>query len=97
MTKDDLTNTVASRLGETTTRAAIIVETILEGVVAAIQRGEEVELRGFGSFRFRHRAARKGRNPRTGVSVDVPPRRVVYFRMGRELRAALVKATDDSV
>jgi integration host factor subunit beta len=54
-----------------------------------LQTGHEVEIRGFGSFRFRNRAPRKGRNPKTGEKVDVPPKRIPYFKMGKELKALL--------
>ena len=66
--------------------AEVIVETVLGGIVDALQRGEKVEFRGFGSFRFRRRLPRKGRNPKTGDQVDVPPRRVAYFKPGKELK-----------
>jgi integration host factor subunit beta len=49
-----------------------------------------VELRGFGSFRLRDRKARQGRNPRSGQSIHVPPKRVVYFKLGKELRSRLI-------
>ncbi len=58
-------------------------------VVTALQNGQEVEIRGFGSFRFRNRAPRKGRNPKTGEKVDVPPKKIPYFKMGKELKALL--------
>ena len=66
--------------------AEVIVETVLGGIVDALQRGEKVELRGFGSFRFRCRLPRKGRNPKTGDRVDVPSKRVPYFKPGKELK-----------
>ena len=59
---------------------------MLGGIVDALQRGEKVELRGFGSFRFRRRLPRKGRNPKTGDRVDVPSKRVPYFKPGKELK-----------
>ena len=49
-----------------------------------------MELRGFGSFRLRDRRARQGRNPRSGESIQVPPKRVVYFKLGKELRSKLI-------
>jgi len=58
--------------------------------VEALHRGEGVELRGFGSFRLRDRQARVGRNPRSGQSIQVPPKRVVYFKLGKELRSKLI-------
>ena len=66
--------------------AEVIVETVLGGIVDALQRGEKVELHDFGSFRFRRRLLRKGRNPKTGDRVDVPSKRVPYFKPGKELK-----------
>jgi integration host factor subunit beta len=89
MTKADLINIVAKRLDITQVQSGIIVEAALRSVVNALQKGEEVEIRGFGSFRFRNRAPRKGRNPKTGEKVDVPPKKIPYFKMGKELKALL--------
>jgi integration host factor subunit beta len=89
MTKADLINIVAKRLDITQVQSGIIVEAALRSVVHALQTGQEVEIRGFGSFRFRNRAPRKGRNPKTGEKVDVPPKKIPYFKMGKELKALL--------
>jgi integration host factor subunit beta len=89
MTKADLIAIVSDRLKITQVQASIIVEAALKSIVTALQKGEEVEIRGFGSFRFRNRAPRKGRNPKTGEKVDVPPKRIPYFKMGKELKALL--------
>src|SRR6187401_2999793 len=89
MTKADLINIVAKRLDITQVQSGIIVEAALRSIVNALQSGHEVEIRGFGSFRFRNRAPRKGRNPKTGEKVDVPPKKIPYFKMGKELKALL--------
>jgi integration host factor subunit beta len=89
MTKADLISIVADRLKITQVQSSIIVEAALKSIVSALQRGEEVEIRGFGSFRFRNRAPRKGRNPKTGEKVDVPPKKIPYFKMGKELKSLL--------
>ena len=89
LTKADIVSGVAKRLDFTQVQAAIVVDSFLKGVVAALKKGEEVEIRGLGSFRFRSRAPRKGRNPKTGERVEVPAKRVPYFRMGKELKAIL--------
>ncbi len=89
MTKADLVAIVADRLKITQVQASIIVESVLRSVITALQSGHEVEIRGFGSFRFRNRAPRKGRNPKTGEKVDVPSKRIPYFKMGKELKALL--------
>ena len=89
MTKADLIGVVAKRLDITQVQAGIIVEAALRSIVSALQSGQEVEIRGFGCFRFRNRAPRKGRNPKTGEKVDVPPKKIPYFKMGKELKALL--------
>lgn len=89
MTKADLINIVARRLEITQVQAGIIVEAALGSIINALRHGQEVEIRGFGSFRFRNRAPRKGRNPKTGEKVDVPPKKIPYFKMGKELKALL--------
>ena len=62
-----------------------IVDVIFGEIAAGLARGNRVEIRGFGSFQVRRRAPRRGRNPRTGVSVDVPEKYALRFRMGKEL------------
>src|SRR4026209_1754248 len=89
MTKADLINIVAKTLDITQAQSGLIVEAALRSIVNALQGGNEVEIRGFGSFRFRNRAPRKGRNPKTGEKVDVPPKQIPYFKMGKELKALL--------
>ena len=95
MTKADLISIVADRLKITQVQASIIVEAALKSIVTALQTGQEVEIRGFGSFRFRNRAPRKGRNPKTGEKVDVPSKRIPYFKMGKELKALLNGAASE--
>lgn len=57
----------------------------------ALLKGEEIELRGFGSFRFRKRSSRSGRNPRTGEPVKVPPKKVLYFKPSKLLKELINK------
>jgi integration host factor subunit beta len=64
----------------------LIVATVFEEVAGALARGERVELRGFGAFSVKTRDARIGRNPRTGEAVDVPRKRVPFFKTGKDLR-----------
>ena len=66
-----------------------IVSTIFEEISAALARGDRVELRGFGAFSIKQRAARIGRNPRTGEAVQVATKRLPYFKTGKELRERL--------
>jgi integration host factor subunit beta len=76
-----------SRVSDLTKKhSELIVETVFRSIIEALQRGEKIELRGFGSFRLRQREPRKGRNPKTGDKVDVPPKKVPYFKPGKELK-----------
>ena len=64
----------------------VTVESLLSEAHDALGKGDKVELRGFGSFRIRHRNSRKGRNPKTGDAVSVPEKRVPFFKVGKRLR-----------
>ena len=86
LTKAALIEEVAHVAGLSKKRAKIVVDTVFGGIVETLRQGKKVELRGFGSFRFRQRGPRRGRNPKTGSRVDVPPRSVPYFKPGKELR-----------
>src|SRR5207237_10756473 len=66
-----------------------IVNAILDEIVAALARGDRVELRGFGAFSVKHRPARAGRNPRTGAHVPVDQKSVPFFKTGKEMRERL--------
>ncbi len=86
MTKADLTDRVAALRDISRRDSETVVETLLESIVSALQAGDKVEVRGFGSFRTRQRNSRTGRNPKTGVSVEVPAKRVSFFKPSKELR-----------
>lgn len=86
MTKADLVEAVARNADLSKKQSETIVDIMLNKLTDALQRSEGVELRGFGSFRIRQRGSRQGRNPKTGRSVQVPAKRVVYFKMGKELK-----------
>ena len=66
-----------------------IVNAILGEIIAALSRGDRVELRGFGAFSVKHRPARSGRNPRTGAHVPVNEKTVPFFKTGKEMRERL--------
>ena len=86
MTKAELVEEVA-RVSELTKKhSEIIVNTVFDSIITALQKDEKIELRGFGSFRIRQRRSRQGRNPKTGDKVDVPAKRIPYFKPGKELK-----------
>ena len=86
MTKAELVEEV-TQLGDLTRRdGEVIVDTIFDAVIGALKAGDKIEIRGFGSFRIRQRKPRIGRNPKTGAKVEVPAKRVPYFKPSKELR-----------
>ncbi len=90
ITKADLVDLVAENVGIPGKTADEIVQVVFDGIIAALHRDEKVELRGFGSFRTRHREERTGRNPKTGDPVVVPAKRVPFFKPGKHLRDELL-------
>ena len=95
MTKADLIEEV-SRLADVTRRdSEIIVETIFDSIVHSLRTGDKIEVRGFGSFRTRKRNPRVGRNPKTGDRVEVPAKKIPFFKPSKELRD-LVNSTATS-
>ncbi len=91
ITKADLVENVALQADLPRKQADEAVQVILESIIEALQQGDKVELRGLGSFRIRERGSRIGRNPKTGARVDVPPKRIPYFKPGKFLREELLK------
>lgn len=89
MTKADIVKILADEVGLTRREAAATLGVVLDGIVDALNNGDKVELRGFGSFRTRSRQPRQGRNPRTGAKVAVPAKKVPYFKPGKQLRELL--------
>ena len=86
MTKADLVEEVIRVAALSKKDAETVVNTVFDQVVEALRRDDKIELRGFGSFRVRRRRSRQGRNPKTGDKVDVPSKRIPYFKPGKELR-----------
>ena len=89
MTKAELVDEVARNTQLTKKHAEMIVNTVFESIVDSLKDGEKIELRGFGSFRIRRRNSRIGRNPKTGARVKVPPKRIPYFKPGKQLKELL--------
>ena len=96
MTKADLVERVAREADMTKKDAEQLVEIIFDSITETLNKGEKIELRGFGSFRVRERNSRKGRNPKTGDSVAIPAKRVAYFKPGKELKE-LINQNDQPV
>lgn len=86
MTKAELVEDVARAAELTKKDAERLVEIVFESIIDTLNQGEKIELRGFGSFRVRERGARRGRNPKTGDPVNIPAKRVPYFKPGKELK-----------
>lgn len=89
MTKAELIEELSESAAITRKHSEVIVEAVFSSISSALQRGEKIELRGFGSFRLRQRESRTGRNPKTGAGVVVPAKRVPSFKPGKALREML--------
>mgnify|MGYP001453121410 CR=1 FL=1 len=89
MNKNDLVDAVAERTGLAKSDAARAVEAVLGTVTETLQKGDPVALSGFGTFVAKARAARTGRNPRTGEAIAIPASRVPAFKAGKALKDAL--------
>ncbi len=86
MTKAELIEDVSRAVEMSRKDSEIIVETIFDAIVKSLKAGDKIEIRGFGSFRTRQRKPRIGRNPKTGTRVDVPAKKIPYFKPSKELK-----------
>ena len=86
MTKADLVEEVSRALAASRKDAEQVVENVFEAIVNALRSDDKIEIRGFGSFRTRRRRGRTGRNPKTGAKVQVPAKRIPYFKPSKELK-----------
>lgn len=86
MTKADLVEQIASRVALSKKDSETVVNTVFQCIIDALSYGDKVELRGFGSFRTRDRDSRIGRNPKTGDRVEVPQKKVPFFKPGKNLK-----------
>ncbi len=91
MIKADLIKKLSKDMNITKQEAEKGVNIFFDTIKEAIKNGEEIELRGFGSFRIRNRSSRSGRNPRTGKPVKVPAKKVIYFKPSKILRQMINK------
>jgi len=87
MTKSELIESVSEVITDITKKdTKIVVDVIFNSMVDALNRGEKIEIRGFGSFRVKNREARHGRNPKTGEIVNIPQKKTIFFKVGEELK-----------
>ena len=86
MTKADLVEEVTRVTDLPRKESEAVVETIFDSIISALQADDKIEIRGFGSFRTRERRGRTGRNPKTGAKVEVPPKKIPYFKPSKELK-----------
>jgi integration host factor subunit beta len=97
MTKADLIEEVSRVVEMTRKESEVIVEAIFDSVVRSLRDGDKIEIRGFGSFRTRERRPRVGRNPKTGARVEVPAKRIPYFKPSKELKDLVNQPSAESV
>ena len=95
MTKAELVDEVARVVGLTKKQAETIVNIVFDSIVESLRAGQKIELRGFGSFRLRSRKSRTGRNPKTGEKVEVPSKKIPYFKPGKELKELINHSLGD--
>ncbi|NOX97045.1 MAG: integration host factor subunit beta [Nitrospirae bacterium] len=86
MTRRDLAAKIAEKKGLRQNDVKVVVDEVLKEISQSLARGEKVELRDFGVFKVKERKSRLGRNPKTGETVPVPARKVVHFKVGKELK-----------
>jgi DNA-binding protein HU-beta len=89
MNKKEIIARMAKDSGITALQAAKAFASMMDGIRVSLKKGERVTFSGFGSFEVKERKARKGRNPKTGVEVAIPPRKRVKFNLSNGLKAAL--------
>ena len=97
MTKADLVEEVVKVSNLSKRHAEIVVNTLFRSIIEALQKDDKIELRGFGSFRVRRRRSRQGRNPKTGDRVEVPSKRIPYFKPGKDLKDVINGAEEGGV
>jgi DNA-binding protein HU-beta len=91
MNKSELIDKIANDAGITKAAAQRAIESIIEGIGGTLRKGERTTLVGFGTFTVSKRKARTGRNPQTGATIEIPAKKSVRFRAGKELEDLLNK------
>jgi integration host factor subunit beta len=97
MTKAELIEEVSRVVEMTRKDSEVIVEAIFDSIVRSLRGGDKIEIRGFGSFRTRQRQPRVGRNPKTGTRVEVPSKRIPYFKPSKELKDLVNNSSGEPV
>ena len=96
MTKSELIETIAAHQSQLSSKdVELAIKTILEHMSQALATGDRIEIRGFGSFSLHYRAPRKGRNPKTGESVQLDGKYVPHFKPGKEMRERVNASIND--
>ena len=95
VTKSDLIEQLAEALKLQRSKAEQLINTVFDTMVAALQSGDRIEIRGFGSFEVRSYKGYEGRNPRTGEPVHVQPKRLPFFKVGKDLRERINRPSGD--
>ncbi len=93
MTKAEMVEKVSSKINLTKKDTARVVNIVFGSIIQVLAQGDKVELRGFGTFRVRSRESRDGRDPRTGDTVQIPSKKVPFFKAGKELRELVDQET----
>ncbi len=89
MNREELVKEIATNVGVTQTKAAEALESLVNSIKESLNRGEDVKLSGFGTFKVTQRAARKGRNPKTGAEIQIPAKSVAKFKFSSSLKKTL--------
>jgi integration host factor subunit beta len=96
MNKNDLSKKLSERVRIPSNAARVIVNTIFDSMRESLEKGEGIEIRGFGSFVVRQYGAYKGRNPKTGEIVDVSPKKLPYFKVGKEMKELVNRIKEEA-
>ena len=96
MNRAELIEKVSERVRITSKVAKVVVDTIFDAMQESLEKGEGIEIRGFGSFVVRNYGAYKGRNPKTGEIVDVAPKKLPYFKVGKEMKGLVNRIKEEA-
>jgi integration host factor subunit beta len=96
MNKAKLIQKVSERMDIPSKAAKIVVDTVFDSMRESLEKGEGIEIRGFGSFVVRKYGAYKGRNPKTGENVDVAPKKLPYFKVGKEMKGLVNRIKEET-